>query len=194
MEGRGPIPTKQCLRCSTAKPLTEFGPHIRARDGLQPYCKVCNREQKADWYAQRYKRAMVSSARSRAKVQGVPCTITEDDIDIPVFCPALGLKLEIAFAGEAKDNSPSLDKIVPELGYVPDNIVVISNLANTMKNKGTIEQLRDLADFYTELQRNQWRQKMKLTRRGRSASARTTASPSLSPLTTGKRTSERRPH
>ena len=35
----------------------------------------------------------------------------------------------------------SLDCIIPELGYVPGNVAVISRRANTIKNDATIEEL-----------------------------------------------------
>lgn len=45
-------------------------------------------------------------------------------------------------------NSPSLDKIVPELGYVKGNIVVVSLRANQIKSDATIEELQAVAKFY----------------------------------------------
>ena len=39
------------------------------------------------------------------------------------------------------DNSPSIDRIIPELGYTKGNIQIISHRANnTIKNNGTIEE------------------------------------------------------
>lgn len=43
--------------------------------------------------------------------------------------------------GIATDSSPSLDKIIPELGYVVGNIQVISKLANNMKTNASVDQL-----------------------------------------------------
>jgi hypothetical protein len=40
------------------------------------------------------------------------------------------------------DNSPSLDRIVPEKGYVAGNIRVISQRANRIKSNATVEELR----------------------------------------------------
>lgn len=38
-------------------------------------------------------------------------------------------------------NSPSLDKIIPQLGYVKGNIIVMSMKANIMKANATKEEL-----------------------------------------------------
>jgi hypothetical protein len=45
------------------------------------------------------------------------------------------------------DTSPSLDKINPELGYVPGNVAIISYRANRIKNNGTAEEHRLIADW-----------------------------------------------
>lgn len=42
--------------------------------------------------------------------------------------------------GPAPD-SPSLDRVIPELGYVPGNVIVISWRANNLKRDATIEEL-----------------------------------------------------
>lgn len=85
-------------------------------------------------------------ARQRCKKSGVPCTIKIEDIVIPEFCPIFGFKLEFGEM-ENRDNSPSLDRIVPELGYVPGNIAVISFKANRIKNHGSADEHRHIADW-----------------------------------------------
>lgn len=87
-------------------------------------------------------------ARGRAKKAGVPFSIERRDIIIPDRCPALGTKL-VRGKGQPGPNSPSLDRIVPELGYVPGNIVVVSMRANRAKNDLTVAEMRALAVFYT---------------------------------------------
>lgn len=39
-----------------------------------------------------------------------------------------------------KDDLPTLDRIIPELGYIKGNVKVISWLANTIKSCGNAEQ------------------------------------------------------
>lgn len=50
------------------------------------------------------------------------------------------------FCGSKKqsDNSPSLDRLIPNNGYVKKNVRVISKKANTMKSNGTLNDLVNL--------------------------------------------------
>jgi hypothetical protein len=89
---------------------------------------------------------MLLTAKCRAKKKGVPFTITEDDITVPEFCPILGIKLRKG-TRKVHHDSPSLDRLIPELGYVPGNVFVISNRANAIKNTGTVEEHRRIADW-----------------------------------------------
>jgi hypothetical protein len=89
---------------------------------------------------------LFTAARVRAQDQGVPFGITVDDIVIPAKCPVLGLPLESGQGGWT-DASPSLDKIIPELGYVPGNIAVISWRANRLKSDGTLEELKAIVEW-----------------------------------------------
>lgn len=85
---------------------------------------------------------MWAKAQNRARSKGLPFTITPEDIVVPTHCPYLGIPLERAVGnGVATPNSPSLDRIIGERGYVPHNIQVISTLANVMKNSATKDQL-----------------------------------------------------
>lgn len=123
---------------------------------------------------------MLNLARNRAKKQDVPFDLEPEDIFIPVFCPVLGIKLERASTGSGRnDNAPSLDRIIPTLGYVRGNVIVISNKANRMKSNGTAADLRRLADFYTKLERKQQCQTT-TSKSGAPTSATSTASRSPS--------------
>ena len=94
---------------------------------------------------------MVNGARRRAKAGNYPCTITRDDVlPFPTVCPVLGIALACA-SGAPTDASPSLDKIVPSLGYVPGNVAVISWRANNIKHNATARELRMVADWMDSL-------------------------------------------
>lgn len=82
------------------------------------------------------------AAKKRAKEQNLPFNIEESDIIIPTKCPYLDIELVTSSRrGDSRENVLSLDKIIPELGYVKGNVEVISHLANTMKSNATEEQL-----------------------------------------------------
>ncbi len=90
------------------------------------------------------------SARARAACKDVPFKITKQDI-LNVWtdvCPIFNHRLE-RFTGNGTNGSgpwsPTLDRIVPELGYVPGNIQVISNRANMMKGNATPDELLQFA-------------------------------------------------
>lgn len=88
-------------------------------------------------------------AKRRADKYDVPFNLTVDDIDIPAVCPVLGIPL---FHSEkvASDNSPTLDRIVPEVGYVAGNVIVVSNRANRIKSNASWHEISKLAEFYEE--------------------------------------------
>lgn len=94
-------------------------------------------------YSPEYK--LFSYARTRAKEKNLKFTITIDDIKIPKCCPLLDIPLEVG-AKYCQQNSPSLDRIDPRKGYVPDNIWVISFRANTIKCNCDINDLKMLVE------------------------------------------------
>ncbi len=79
-------------------------------------------------------------ARKRAAQFGIAFTIPEATIIIPPACPVLGIPLR--WGGERSPYSPSLDRIIPALGYVPGNVRVISDRANRLKGARTMYQVR----------------------------------------------------
>jgi hypothetical protein len=103
-------------------------------------------------YGRRYanekpEKALLYEARKRAKEFDIPFTITDKDIVIPEFCPILGIKLVRGATDKNRDCCPSLDRITPGNGYVVGNIAVISYRANRVKNNGTTDEHRRIADW-----------------------------------------------
>lgn len=90
---------------------------------------------------------LVAAARSRAKKMGMPFNITPEDVSIPEFCPVLGIRLIRGKMGD-RDHSPSIDKIIPELGYTKGNVAIMSFRANRFKNDATIEELKKVVEWY----------------------------------------------
>lgn len=84
--------------------------------------------------------AMWARAKRRAKEENLPFDLKPEDITIPETCPVFGWHLEIG-VGASQTASPSLDKLIPEKGYVKGNVWVISHLANRIKNNATLEEL-----------------------------------------------------
>jgi hypothetical protein len=80
--------------------------------------------------------SMFRSARSRAKKENIPFDLTVEYLHkiATENCPVTNKPMD--WNGEENNslNRPSLDKIIPELGYVQGNVAIISYRMNTKKN------------------------------------------------------------
>ena len=106
---------------------------------------------KQKWRVQNPKKVILSLAKQRAKAFGVPITITDKDFEIPDVCPVLGIELRHNRSGGGKGsttrNSPTLDRINPDLGYIPGNVIIISKLANQIKSNANHEQIEKVCKW-----------------------------------------------
>lgn len=97
-------------------------------------------------------REIYNNARRRAHVSGVPFTISADDIPTNQSCPICGVPFQRTKGrGMAGKASPSLDRIIPERGYVPGNLVMICKWDNSIKTDAGVERISRVATFYKEL-------------------------------------------
>ena len=48
--------------------------------------------------------------------------------------------------GEAKFDSPTIDKLIPSLGYTKGNVWIVSRRANMIKSDATLEELELLVN------------------------------------------------
>ena len=97
--------------------------------------------------------SMWHSCKKRAKKRDLPFDLTIEDLEVPEKCPILGLELK-AGNDSSREISPSLDRIVPELGYVKGNIRVISLRANRLKSDASIEELEAILKYMKEHERD----------------------------------------
>jgi len=94
--------------------------------------------------------------KSSAKSRGIPFSLTLTDLhdlSIPITCPVLGIPLKKE-RGRASDHSISVDRIDSNKGYTKDNIIVVSNKANRLKSNATLSEMRQLVEFYEQLERD----------------------------------------
>lgn len=148
--------TRICKYCKRELSLSEFHKHSSYKFGVMPYCRDCRaartkerRKERGEEYksyareqARKYRYrcpeyTFFFNAKARAKKEGFPFTITRADIVIPERCPVFDIPL--IRSPKLTDNSPTLDKIIPELGYVPGNVAVISHKANKLKSNGLLD-------------------------------------------------------
>jgi len=85
-----------------------------------------------------------TNVKKRAKQNNTQFNLSIFDIpEIPTHCPILGIAIfENPNGFGPIDNSPSLDRINPKLGYIKGNIRIISNRANRIKSDATISELK----------------------------------------------------
>lgn len=112
----------------------------------RPEVKINRAKLARAWNRKNQESVLLTKARRRARLAGVPCNISKEDIVIPEFCPILGYKLQVS-DGRVSDNSPTLDRIEPQKGYVKDNIAVISHRANRIKTDASLGELKLLVEW-----------------------------------------------
>lgn len=166
-----------CNRCKRQLPVEKFSKQTSAPTGLSYACKDCYKQYFKDNAERIKKRAreyhientekiskkirdkrearpavfLLHKAKERATKFSLPFSIVEADVQVPEFCPILNVKLVINKGTNGPD-SPTLDRIIPELGYTPENIQVISHRANQIKNDASIEELELIIAHLKKLQ------------------------------------------
>ena len=89
---------------------------------------------------------LLESAKRRAKRDNLPFDLTIEWLrtivvsHCPITLQPLDWTKEQVINGKAGPNSPSIDKIIPELGYIKSNCSIISYRGNMIKSNGTIDE------------------------------------------------------
>lgn len=111
--------------------------------------KARRNKQQLKWRAENLDWELWHKAKKRSEKSGVPFDIERSDIIIPDKCPVLDIPLFIT-KGSIGDNSPTVDRIKPEDGYVKGNIAVISARANRIKCNASLEEFELIYNWLKE--------------------------------------------
>jgi hypothetical protein len=93
-------------------------------------------------------RQFLKSIKSRSKLKNLPCDLTLEDVKQLLqvkVCPILGIPLTKSSTGYQSNNSPSIDRIDNNLGYLKTNVRCISFRANNLKKDATAEEIVAIA-------------------------------------------------
>lgn len=127
---------RECTKCGTMFPKTSK---------TVTMCNGCN---SARVKGESVELKMLRRAKSRASASGIEFDLELNDVIIPTHCPILGLELKMHFGKSGgRPNSPALDRIDNNKGYVRNNVMVMSHLANMMKSSATTEQMVMFAEW-----------------------------------------------
>jgi hypothetical protein len=119
---------------------------VKGKDTLR--CKSCSRERATVWRNKNRATVLLQNARGRARRENLPFNLTLSDISIPEVCPVLGIPLR--HGSKIQDSSPTLDRIIPNLGYTSGNVWVISNRANKLKSDASLAELEKITQALRE--------------------------------------------
>lgn len=133
---------------TTRKSISQRTSEIRNLFGLQPKMSENSYDSEYD----RIRGYIIRNSKYCAKRRDIYFDLKYTDFELPEFCPILGMKLE--YGSESNGNSPNhatLDRIDNSKGYIPGNVMIISRLANAMKNEASFSQLQTFIENYSYL-------------------------------------------
>ena len=97
---------------------------------------------------------MCTASKVRAKQKNLPFNLSTEYLK-EIWpednkCPALGITMR---KGDfcVTDHSPTLDRIIPKLGYIKGNVQVVSALANRIMSDATVNQVMAVAKHYEKI-------------------------------------------
>lgn len=94
----------------------------------------------------------LDNAKTRAKTKQIAFDLDLDFLESIATdeCPVFKTPFVWGQVRDQERNTPSLDRIIPELGYIKHNVVFISAKANSIKQEVTEKELYAVADWLHE--------------------------------------------
>ncbi len=141
--------THVCKECEYKKARNRYS--LTGKDNMKRYYQKIKKDN--DKYFSHLKKVnnyrdnnrekcLLLYCKNRVKTFNLPFNLELEDIIIPEYCPILEVKFNLNKPKRGRNMyGPSVDRIIPELGYVKGNIRIISLKANMMKSNASKEEL-----------------------------------------------------
>lgn len=159
--------TAICSKCHQEKPITEFqyGRKGTPQEYRFSYCNACRKKQTYDnlnksfdsWFKDKYNRCKAHAVR-----ENVPFTLSYDYFK-EIYekqnhkCFYLDCDMEWGVNKGKSRYSISLDKVIPEKGYIEGNVVFCCTKMNTCKSDLTLEEIKKIMPpIYEKLINCEW--------------------------------------
>lgn len=144
-----PERSKQIKREYTRRYIEEHKEELREKDRQRRINATPEQRLAADLRKSRLS-VMLSGAKKRAQREGLPFNIEHSDIEHDFVCKCCGKQMAHNLGnGKScyKKDSPSLDKLIPALGYVKGNVQVICHECNSYKRDQSIERVQLMIEY-----------------------------------------------
>lgn len=156
--------------------------HIAPRYTRMANCVVCSAEASLAWQKRMYLNSgdfyrsyvrelrykdpigtLLRVAKSRAKKKGVEFSITKADLAMPEKCPCCDGLIAMR-SGPSKPGptpqSPSIDRMDSNFGYVPGNVAIICWRCNELKRNASLDELKKIVAW---IEKTEQKRKAQLT-------------------------------
>jgi len=150
---------KPCAICNIVKPLGSF-PKGNSFGGRHSNCNECrkiqHREKMEDLFSPNGRaKMMIRGISQRAKLKkyknyykNIPINLKPEDLlPLPLNCPVLNVPLDYWGKNSRTWRNPCIDRIIPKKGYVKGNVIVISDLANRIKNDASPSEIKKVYEW-----------------------------------------------
>jgi hypothetical protein len=161
------VTSKVCSKCKVDKLAEEFDPRPERSCGIRSDCKECRSKRVSARYFRRratepkilWEENAYARAKERAKKNNLAFELHREDVvkaleeggDKCAYCYTC---LDFQSVMSDRWAAASIDRVIPDLGYVPSNVVVSCYRCNATKNNSTPEELRALAEAVTRVVRS----------------------------------------
>jgi hypothetical protein len=164
-----------CTQCKKEKSVKDFEKDSRYRDNLRRKCRECRNLQRRESYSRRFPKGkrrprnwakeaeyakgkrrrhiakyLIQSAKRRASAKSLPFDLDMYEEEViarvkPMRCELSGIQLKMA-DGQRDFDSISMDRIVPEKGYVITNIRFVCWAINAAAGHWGLSRMMEIMD------------------------------------------------
>lgn len=150
----------KCRKCSEIKSINEFqwGRKGQKYEYKFSYCNECRKKQNylsLNSDVNRFLADRFNRLKRRAKKNNIPCTITKSEFIQQYYnqnglCFYTDSKMICEVGSELHRDSLSIDKLIPEKGYILSNFVFATHRINTCKNDLSLDEIQKWMPLWHE--------------------------------------------